>query len=51
MAGGVSAVCGKADGNNYSYANSMEISMCLGKRHAKPSLLPRAEVHCCFWGL
>lgn len=39
-AGGVTAVCKEADGNNYPYANSMEISMCLGKRHTKPSRLP-----------
>lgn len=51
VAGGVTAVCREADGNYYSYANSMEISMCLGKKHAKPSPLPRAEFHCCFRGL
>lgn len=33
----MTAVCKEADGNNYPYANSMEISMCLGKRHTKPS--------------
>lgn len=37
LAGGTTVVCKGADGNNYPCANSMEISMCLGKRQPSPS--------------